>query len=217
MMAWLSPNSRLEFAGLLHYKISFASALERRNKISGFGIFRGGGPIGELQVVDRRFLREELGLVETRFRTQSTGGLPATIERCARSVEIAAINKLEGPLADHGELRPVTTQPGKLLSQRDELVSRGVKPRRDFMRWDTDLAELGEHPLQWGYLNTLVARDLFGQRRQLRHRRLLRFADKASSFFLIKSLFNCGVATFLSVVSAMSSVISGSRSLLRQR
>ena len=68
----------IEFACLIEQEAPLLLRVERRDERGRFGIFRGGGAIGELQIVDPRLLSQEGRLVSARVEPQGTGGLAAT-------------------------------------------------------------------------------------------------------------------------------------------
>src|SRR5262249_34826286 len=118
------------------------------NKIGSFGIFRGSVAISELQMIDPGLLGEEFCLVATAFLTPRASGIAAPIERGARSVEITAVDELEGVLSDRSEFRPVVTQPCRLSAQAEGPGGCDFKACKDLGVRHTDSAELGENRLQ---------------------------------------------------------------------
>ena len=56
----------IEFACLIEQETPLLLCVERRDECGRFGIFRGGGAIGELQIVDPRLQRQDFRLVTAR-------------------------------------------------------------------------------------------------------------------------------------------------------
>src|SRR5262245_25061055 len=162
--AWLSPNSSP------CWKSAFACCIRNvhspsapKGSTSSLGIFAGGGPIGELQVVDAGFVGKQLCLVAGGLFPQRTGSLAAFAEHGARLIEIAFINQRQRLVANGGKFWTVIPQPGKLCPQGNEFLCRRGELCRDFMDGNAGFAKLYQDRIQRRSGHTLLACHLFDQ------------------------------------------------------
>ena len=134
--------------------------VERRDEPGRFGIVRGGGAIGELQIVDPRLLRQEGRLVTARVDPQGTGGLAATRQCATRIVELTLIDERLHLFRYRRQGRRPAPELIVFRAELDQFIRRRFEPLRNVLFRYAPFAELYENGTQRRDLDAFVAGDL---------------------------------------------------------
>jgi hypothetical protein len=137
-------------------------------------------------MIDACFVSEKFCLVAADILSQRARRI-ATARQCrARGVELASVDMSERFMTDKRKFRPFIGKSGKLCSQADQLISRGIEAGGNLVIRDSGFAQLFEDRAQRRDLNPFLARDLRRQPRKFFRNRPLRLSDLSPDLFLVE-------------------------------
>jgi len=134
--------------------------VERRDECGCFGIFRGSGAIGELQIVNPRLLSQECRLVSARVNPQRTRGFAATRQCATRIIEFALIQERLHLFCYRRQSRWPAPELIIFRTELEEFVGFLIKPLGNILVLDPGFAELDKNSTQRCDLDAFVPGDL---------------------------------------------------------